>query len=287
MNIATRSATKEILSKYGIKAYKPLGQNFLTDPHVLGKIVKAAQISKADAVLEIGSGIGGLTQALAENAGHVCAVEMDFKLAAVLSETMKAYSNIDIITGDILEYDIASYMESRKNFNHKVVANLPYYITTPIVMKLLENFTFKSLTVMVQKEVARRMVSGVGNKSYGALSLAVQYHGAAEIAAYVPENSFFPRPTVGSAVVHIDVYEAPIVKADKISLFKNIRAGFGQRRKILVNSLFGAELYPLAKEELDGLITSCGLKSNVRAEELNLDDWAKLTEELLKKGAEI
>ena len=278
MKIATYSGTKAILQKYGLRPRKSLGQNFLIDPHVLGKIIRAADIRPSDTVLEIGPGIGGLTQALAESARQVVAVELDGHLVKILKEICP--SNVDIVHKDILDYNIPKNIQ-------KVVANLPYYMTTPILMYLLENFRFKSITVMVQKEVAQRMIGTVGKKgdkgekSYGAISLAIQYYTNAEIAAYVPPNSFIPRPQVGSAVVHMEILENPPVTVDRTALFINIRAGFGQRRKILVNSLHGAELYPFNKEELAAIIAGCGFSENVRGEELTLEDWARLTEALM------
>ena len=278
MNIATYAGTKAILEKYELRPRKSLGQNFLIDPHVLGKIIRAAHIGPDDTILEIGPGIGGLTQALAQSAGQVLAVELDERLANILKETCPP--NVKIIHGDILDFEIPPNVQ-------KVVANLPYYVTTPIVMHLLENFRLKSITVMVQREVAQRMV-GVqgkkgdkGEKSYGAISLAVQYYAKATIAAYVPPNSFMPRPKVGSAVVHMDILEKPAVNVNRKALFTNIRAGFGQRRKTLVNSLYGSEVYPLTKEQLAATITSCGFSENIRGEELTLEDWAKLTEALI------
>jgi len=278
MQIATYSGTKAILEKYGHHPRKSLGQNFLIDPHVLGKIIRAADIGPEDTILEIGPGIGGLTQALAESAGKVLAVELDSRLINVLKEVCPP--NVEIIHSDILDYVIPADIQ-------KVVANLPYYVTTPIVMHLLENYRFKSITVMVQREVAQRMVSvqgkkgDKGEKSYGALSLAIQYYADAEIAANVPPNSFMPRPQVGSAVVHMNIREVPPVTADKAALFANIKAGFGQRRKTLVNSLYGSELYPLSKEQLAAVITESGFSENVRGEELTLEAWARLTDALM------
>lgn len=272
MQIATYSGTKAILKKYGLHARKSLGQNFLIDQHVLGKIIRAADIKPEDALLEIGPGIGGLTQALAETTTNLIAVELDKNLAAALQETLP---QVKVVQGDILEYTIPSHI-------NKVVANLPYYVTTPIVMRLLEDYHLNSITVMVQREVAQRMVGRQGDKSYGALTLAVQYHAKAEIAAYVPPNSFMPRPKVGSAVVHMKVLEKPPVAVDKKALFANIKAGFGQRRKTLVNSLHGAEVWPFSKSELTAAIVGCGFSENVRGEELGLEDWAKLTEGLMQ-----
>lgn len=275
MQIASHSGTKAILEKYDIHARKSLGQNFLIDPHVLKKIIRAPNITSDDSVLEIGPGIGGLTQALSECAGQVLAVELDGRLVNILGEIFKDCSNVEVIHSDILDFEIPTHI-------NKVVANLPYYVTTPVIMYLLENFCFESITVMVQKEVAQRMASNnkKKDKSYGALSLAVQYHANASIAAFVPPNSFMPRPQVGSAVVHLEVLKNPPVDTDKGSLFANIKAGFGQRRKTLVNSLYGAELYPFTKEELAAIIVGCGFSENVRGEELNLSDWAVLTEAL-------
>ena len=275
MQIATFSGTKAVLEKYGLRARKSLGQNFLVDPHVLGKIIRAADIGPGDTVLEIGPGIGGLTQALSETGAQVLAVELDGRLVEVLKDNR--FPNAEIVQGDILQYVIPGHI-------NKVVANLPYYVTTPVVMRLLEHYRFKSVTVMVQKEVAQRMVSRHGSKSYGALSLAVQYHASCEIAANVPPNSFMPRPRVGSAVVHMNVYDKPPVSlsldVDKDALFANIRAGFGKRRKTLVNSLFSAEIYPLSKEALAAAIVSCGFSENIRGEALSLQDWAGLTKAL-------
>ncbi|MCL2422201.1 MAG: 16S rRNA (adenine(1518)-N(6)/adenine(1519)-N(6))-dimethyltransferase RsmA [Defluviitaleaceae bacterium] len=278
MQIATYAGTKAILEKYGHHPKKSLGQNFLIDPHVLGKIIRAADIGPEDTVLEIGPGIGGLTQALAQSAGHVIAVELDKRLIPVLKD--HSLPNVEIIHSDILDYTIPSHIQ-------KVVANLPYYVTTPIVMHLLENYHFQSITVMVQKEVAQRMVStqggkgDKGEKSYGALSLAIQYYADAEIAANVPSNSFMPRPQVGSAVVHMNIKKEPPVTADKKALFANIKAGFGQRRKTLVNSLFASELYPFDKNELATIITELGFSESIRGEALTLEAWAKLTEALI------
>jgi len=270
MKIATHAGTKAILEKYGLNPRKSLGQNFLIDQHVLQKIVRIADICPDDTVLEIGPGLGGLTQELAKATSKLIAVELDKRLAEILQATMP---QVEVIQSDILDYNIPLPV-------NKVVANLPYYVTTPILMHLLENYhqQFDSITIMVQKEVAERMAAIPSTKSYGALSLAVQYHANAEIAAYVPSNSFMPRPQVGSAVVHLRVRKTPPVSADKQSLFANIKAGFGKRRKTLVNGLFSAELYPFSKEELAAILTDCGFIESVRGESLNLEEWARLTE---------
>lgn len=273
MQIATHSGVTQILDRFGIKPRKSLGQNFLTDQHVLGKIIRAANIKKDDSVLEIGPGIGGLTQALAESAGQLIAVELDERFVNVLNEMLP---HVEVVHSDILKYAIPGHI-------NKVVANLPYYVTTPIIMHLLENYRLESITVMVQREVAQRMAGKPGNKSYGSLSLAVEYHAKAHIAANVPPNCFIPRPKVGSCVVHMDVLSEPPVTSDKQALFANIRAGFGQRRKTLVNGLYSAELYPdLSKGELAEIMARSGLSENVRGEELTLEDWARLTGRLNK-----
>jgi len=273
MKIATHAGTKAILEKYGLIAKKSLGQNFLIDQHVLGKIIKAANISTEDIVLEIGPGIGGLTQALTEKAGKVIAVELDKRLAEVLNDIFADVNNVEFIQGNILDYKIPTNIK-------KVVANLPYYVTTPILMHLLENYQLETITIMVQKEVAQRMAAEPGTKAYGALSLAVRYHAKAEVAANVPPNSFMPRPQVGSAVVHLNVHKNPPIDVDKKALFTNIKAGFGKRRKILVNGLFSAEIYPYTKEELGERLKVCGFSENIRGEQLNLEEWARITEEL-------
>ena len=273
MRIATHAGTKAILEKYDLGPRKSLGQNFLIDQHVLNKIIRAADIGPNDTVLEIGPGLGGLTQALTEAAGQVIAVELDKRLVEVLRINFYEIKNVEFIQSDILDYQIPNHVQ-------KVVANLPYYVTTPILMHLLENYQLNTITIMVQKEVAQRMAAEPGTKAYGALSLAVKYHAEAEVAAYVPPNSFMPRPQVGSAVVHLKVRPNPPVNVDKSALFANIKAGFGQRRKTLVNGLFSAELYPYNKEELGAILKSCGFSENVRGEQLTLEDWAKITEVL-------
>jgi len=276
MKIATHAGTKAILEKYGLTAKKSLGQNFLIDQHVLGKIIRAADISPDDTVLEVGPGLGGLTQALSEKAGKVLAVELDKRLIEVLGDIFFDTNNVEIVHSDILDFTIPDNIK-------KVAANLPYYVTTPILMHLLENYQLETITIMVQKEVAQRMAAEPGTKAYGALSLAVRYHAKAEVAAYVPPNSFMPRPQVGSAVVHLTVHQSPPVDVDKKALFANIKAGFGKRRKTLVNGLFSAEIYPFTKEELGEKLKSCGFSENVRGEQLNLEEWAKITKFLTQR----
>ena len=285
MQIATHAGVKALLAQHGLKARKSLGQNFLVDPHVLGKIIRAANIGPGDWVLEIGPGLGGLTQALAEAAGAVCAVELDRILAAILQTTFADFPTVEIVHSDIMAFDIAAQTVRFPALKHKVVANLPYYISTAVTMHLLEHFAFDSLTVMVQREVAERMTAKPGSAAYGSLSLAVQYQAEAHIAAYVPQNCFLPRPRVDSAVVHLERLAQPRVSGDRAALFALIRAGFGQRRKTLVNCLHSAELYPASKAELAEVIGGLW-DAHIRGETLALEDWATLSEALRKRWEE-
>ncbi len=271
--------TIEILQKYGFVFQKRFGQNFLIDPHVLEKIIRASEIEKDDFVLEIGPGIGTMTQYLAEAAGQVAAVEIDDMLIPILQDTLKEWDNVTVIHGDILKTDIRKLAEEKNHGNPiKVVANLPYYITTPIIMGLFESHVpVKSITIMVQKEVADRMQSGPGSKDYGALSLAVQYYARPEIVANVPPNCFMPRPKVGSAVICLRKYEEPPVKAeDEKLMFRLIRASFNQRRKTLVNSLKNSAELTYSKEQIEHAIEKCGFSATVRGEALTLEQFAAL-----------
>lgn len=273
--------TIEIIQKYEFAFRKKFGQNFLIDGHVLNKIIAAAGITKDDFVLEIGPGIGTLTQYLAESAGHVTAVEIDKMLIPILRETLQGYDNVEILHNDILKVDIAALVKEKNNGRPiKVVANLPYYITTPIIMELLEKHVPASgITVMVQKEVAQRMQAGPGSKDYGALSLAVQYYCEPYLAANVPANCFMPRPKVGSAVIHLEVYDKPPVStADEKLMFRLIRASFNQRRKTLINGLKNAAELSFTKEELGRALASLGLSENVRGESLTLAQFAALAD---------
>ncbi len=275
--------TIAILQKYNFNIQKKYGQNFLIDPTVLERIVDAAEISKEDCVLEIGPGLGTLTQYLAERAGNVAAVEIDKKLMPILQETLSAYENVTLINADILKLDIfrlAEEMNGGRPF--KVVANLPYYITTPIIMWLLESRApVKTVTVMVQKEVADRMQVGPGTKDYGALSLAVQYYARPEIVANVPPNCFIPRPNVGSAVIRLTEYETPPVQvADERRMFALIRAAFNQRRKTLVNALCNAPALDITKEQAAAALERMGLSPTIRGEALTLEQFAGLSKEL-------
>lgn len=275
--------TIEVLQKYGFVFQKRFGQNFLIDEHVLDKIIAASEITKNDFVLEIGPGIGTMTQYLADAAREVIAVEIDDSLIPILSETLKEWNNVSVIHGDILKTDIAKIAEEHNEGKPiKVVANLPYYITTPIIMGLFEsNVPIDSITVMVQKEVADRMQTGPGSKDYGALSLAVQYYAKPEITANVPPNCFMPRPKVGSAVIKLVRHKEVPVKTDNEKLmFRIIRASFNQRRKTLVNSLKNSQELTFTKEEIEEALIGCGLPLNIRGEALTLEQFAELSNRL-------
>lgn len=272
--------TIEIIQKYEFAFQKKFGQNFLIDTHVLEKIIQAAQVTKDDLVLEIGPGIGTMTQYLAEHARHVVAVEIDKNLIPILEDTLKDYQNITLINNDILKVDIKSLAEEHNGGRPiKVVANLPYYITTPIIMGLFEgNVPIDNITVMVQKEVADRMQVGPGSKDYGALSLAVQYYAEPYIVANVPPNCFIPRPNVGSAVIRLTRHERPPVDVkDSVLMFKLIRASFNQRRKTLQNGLNNSPEIPYSKEQIVAAIESLGVSPTVRGEALTLEQFAALT----------
>ena len=271
--------TIEVIQKYQFAFQKRFGQNFLIDAHVLEKIVSAAGITKDDCVLEIGPGIGTMTQYLAESAGQVIAVEIDTNLLPILADTLKDYSNVKVINQDILKVDINELVKEYNNGRPiKVVANLPYYITTPIIMGLFEsNVPIDNITVMVQKEVADRMQVGPGSKDYGALSLAVQYYASPYIVANVPPNCFIPRPNVGSAVIRLTRYqELPVQVKDPKLMFKLIRASFNQRRKTLQNGLNNSPEISFSKEEITKAIESLGVSPSVRGEALSLEQFAQL-----------
>ena len=271
--------TIEVIQKYQFAFQKRFGQNFLIDAHGLEKIVSAAGITKDDCVLEIGPGIGTMTQYLAESAGQVIAVEIDTNLLPILADTLKDYSNVKVINQDILKVDINELVKEYNNGRPiKVVANLPYYITTPIIMGLFEsNVPIDNITVMVQKEVADRMQVGPGSKDYGALSLAVQYYASPYIVANVPPNCFIPRPNVGSAVIRLTRYQEPPVQVkDPKLMFKLIRASFNQRRKTLQNGLNNSPEISFSKEEITKAIESLGVSPSVRGEALSLEQFAQL-----------
>ena len=272
--------TIEILQKYNFNFQKKCGQNFLIDEHVLDKIIRAAEITKDDYVLEIGPGIGTMTQYLACAAREVTAVEIDRALIPILEDTLKEYDNVSIINEDILKVDIAALAKEKNGGRPiKVVANLPYYITTPIIMGLFESHVpLESITVMVQKEVADRMQVGPGTKDYGALSLAVQYYAEPYIVANVPPNCFMPRPAVGSAVIRLTRHQKPPVEVmDEKLMFRLIRASFNQRRKTLANGLKNSGELNLSKEVITAAIEKLGKGSSVRGEALDLEEFARLT----------
>ena len=283
-NLANPSRTAEILKKYNFNFQKKFGQNFLIDSNVLEKIVKGAQVTKEDVVLEIGPGIGTMTQYLAESAKKVLAIEIDSKLIPILEDTLSDYDNVRIIHQDVLKVDLnALAEEENEGRGFKVVANLPYYITTPIIMGLFEKkVPVESITVMVQKEVADRMQVGPGTKDYGALSLAIQYYAEPEIVLEVSPNCFMPRPNVGSAVINLKRRETPPVQADAEHMFGLIRAAFQQRRKTLANGLKNAANLSYNREEVEAALAQMGLPVTVRGEALTLAQFAQLSN-LLKQ----
>ena len=279
--LSNPQVTIQTIKKYEFAFQKKFGQNFLIDDHVITKIINAAEITKDDLVLEIGPGIGTMTQYLAESAGKVIAVEIDKNLIPILGETLAEYDNVTIINEDILKLDINRLVEEENGGKPiKVVANLPYYITTPIIMGLFESHVpLQSITVMVQKEVADRMQVGPGSKDYGALSLAVQYYAKPYIAANVPPNCFIPRPGVGSAVIRLTRYEeSPVMVKDESLMFKLIRASFNQRRKTLQNGIANSPELPYSKAQVEKALEKMGLAANVRGESLTLAEFAKLSD---------
>ncbi len=278
--------TIAVLQKYNFVFQKKFGQNFLIDTHVLDKIIRSAEITKDDFVLEIGPGIGTMTQYLACAAGKVVAVEIDRALIPILADTLDGYDNVTVINEDVLKVDISKLAEEQNGGRPiKVVANLPYYITTPIIMGLFEkNVPIKSITVMVQKEVADRMQVGPGTKDYGALSLAVQYYAKPYIVANVPPNCFMPRPKVGSAVIRLERYEEPPVQVkDERLMFRIIRASFNQRRKTLANGLKNSPELDFTKEEIEAAIETLGKGASVRGEALTLEEFARLSDVLCER----
>ena len=280
-NLGNPQETIAVLQRYGFNFQKKYGQNFLIDTHVLDKIIGAAQIGPDDFVLEIGPGIGTMTQYLAEAAREVIAVEIDTKLIPILQDTLKEYDNETVLNEDILKVDIRKIAEEKNGGKPiKVVANLPYYITTPIIMGLFESeVPLDSITVMVQKEVADRMQVGPGTKDYGALSLAVQYYAEPYIVANVPPNCFIPRPAVGSAVIRLTRYQEKPVKVNDASfMFKIIRASFNQRRKTLQNGLYNSSELRIPKEKTVAALEEMGLTPTIRGEKLSLEEFALLSD---------
>ena len=278
--------TIEILNKYKFIFQKKFGQNFLIDEHVLGKIIRSAEITEDDFVVEIGPGIGTLTQYLAASAREVAAIEIDDALIPILEDTLSAYDNVTVIHEDVLKVDLCKLAEEKNGGKPiKVVANLPYYITTPIIMGLFENHVpVESITIMVQKEVADRMKTGPGSKDYGALSLAVQYYAKPELVANVPPNCFMPRPRVGSAVIRLTRHaEVPVQAEDEKLMFQMIRASFNQRRKTLVNGLGNAPELHIPKEMTTEILEEMGLSASVRGEALTLAQFAELSNRIWEK----
>ena len=285
MNLCDEATIRALLERHGFHFSKSMGQNFLIDPQIPYDIAAASQADIACGVLEIGPGIGTMTQYLACAAKKVIAVEIDKALIPILEDTLSDYDNVEVINNDVLKVDLAALAKEKNNGRPiKVVANLPYYITTPIIMGLFENHVpVDSITVMVQKEVADRMQTGPGSKDYGALSLAVQYYAEPYIVANVPPNCFMPRPKVGSAVIRLTRHEVmPVETKDEKLMFSIIRASFNQRRKTLANGLKNSELLHFSKEEIEAAITACGWPLTIRGEALNLQEFARLTDELCK-----
>ena len=288
--LGNSARTREVLTKYGMSAKKKFGQNFLIDSGVLDGIVSAAGVTESDCVLEIGPGIGSLTQYLAEAAGQVVAVEIDKTLIPVLADTLSEYNNVTVINEDVLKVDIDEIVQKYNSGRPiKVVANLPYYITTPIIMKLFESGApIESITVMVQKEVADRMVMGPGNKDYGSLSLAVGYYARPEHVMDVPPSSFIPQPGVGSAVVRLTRYEEPAVKVrDEKYMFEIIRTAFNQRRKTLSNALSNNPALKVSRENVQKALVDMGLNEMARGETLSLEQFALLSDILQRSDAMI
>ncbi|WMC94358.1 16S rRNA (adenine(1518)-N(6)/adenine(1519)-N(6))-dimethyltransferase RsmA [Kineothrix sp. MB12-C1] len=282
--LGTPSNTIEVLKKYNFNFQKKFGQNFLIDTHILEKIIASSGITKEDCVLEIGPGIGTMTQYLAENARQVIAVEIDKALIPILEDTLSPYENVTVINKDILKVDINHIVEEKnENKPIKVVANLPYYITTPIIMGLFESgVPLESITIMVQKEVADRMQVGPGTKDYGALSLAVQYYAKPEVMIQVPPTCFMPKPNVGSTVIKLTRYENPPVEANDVKhMFSLIRASFNQRRKTLVNGLTNAQEVKAQKEDIIKALGAMELPLTIRGEALTLEQFARLSNLLL------
>jgi len=275
----TYNETRGIMERFGIKPSKGLGQNFLTDKNILHKMIAAAEISDKDEVLEIGPGIGTLTRELAERAGKVVAVEIDRRLIPVLEQTLKPFGNVNVINGDILDLDLKALWERYFTGRVKVAANLPYYVTSPIVMRFLEeDLPLKSIVIMVQKEVARRMNAKPGGKDYGALSIAVQYRSEPRIVAEVPPTVFIPPPKVSSAIIRLDILPQPrYAVKDEALLFRLVKAAFGQRRKTLINALSGG-LASMDKQRLSKALTASGIDPKRRGETLSIGEFCRLAD---------
>jgi 16S rRNA (adenine1518-N6/adenine1519-N6)-dimethyltransferase len=287
-DIASPRRTKEIIGKHGFSLKKSLGQNFLIDSNILRKIVGAADLDRSKGALEIGPGIGALTEQLARTAGKVVAVEIDRRLLPILAETLSAYGNVDVVHGDVLKLDLVELF--RQHFNDvaqvSVVANLPYYVTTPIIMKLLEErLPLEHIVVMIQREVAERMSAAPGGKEYGSLSIAVQYYCEPELVTIVPASVFVPQPQVDSAVIRLKVREEPPVQVeDEALFFEVVQAAFAQRRKTLANNLLGRFFEKGARAELETLLEGIGIEPSRRGETLSLAEYARLSNALSRRG---
>lgn len=282
--IATFKKTREIVNKYNFMFKKNFGQNFLIDSHVLNKIIDSSDITKDDLVIEVGPGIGGLTEYLALEAKEVVAIEIDKRLIPILEDTLQDYTNITIINEDILKVDLNEIIKERGYKSAKLIANLPYYITTPIIMDILEkDLNIETITVMIQKEVAKRMAGKSGTKDYGSLTLAVKYYATPYLVANVPQNSFTPRPKVDSAVIRLTKKEVKGVEVKDVSkMFKLIKIAFSQRRKTLLNCIFNSGVYNLSKKEIEKVLEEAGLDIKIRGEKLELDDFGKLSDVINK-----
>ena len=285
--LSNPTETKAVLDMFGFSFAKKYGQNFLIDGNIVSNIVKNAGITKEDTVLEIGPGIGTMTQVLCEQAKNVIAVEIDKRLIDVLTFTLRDYDNVTVINSDILKCNIEELCRQySSNGRLKVVANLPYYITTPIIMELLEknnNSVIESITVMIQKEVAERLGAEAGNKDYGAITLSINYYSDANIVMTVPASCFMPRPNVDSAVIRMDIYDKPpVATKDEVKMFKVIKAAFSQRRKTLVNSVSSST--DIAKETILKSLNEMGLSESVRGETLSLEQFAELSDRIIENS---
>ncbi|WP_334078056.1 16S rRNA (adenine(1518)-N(6)/adenine(1519)-N(6))-dimethyltransferase RsmA [Paenibacillus sanfengchensis] len=286
--VATPRRTKEIIQRHGFSFKKSLGQNFLIDQNILGKIVGAADLDKTKGALEIGPGIGALTEKLAQQAGRVAAVEIDQRLLPILEEVLEPYPQVHVIHGDVLKIDLHALFASEFNECEKVsvVANLPYYVTTPILMRLLEaGLPLENIVVMIQKEVAERMAAGPGGKEYGSLSIAVQYYSEPELVCIVPHSVFIPQPNVESAVIRLKVRSAPpVTVAEEAFFFEVVQASFAQRRKTISNNLKSRFFPGEGRERLESLLAEAGIEPARRAETLSLEEFAKLSNTLHAAG---
>lgn len=286
-DIATPTRTREVLEKYGFSFKKSLGQNFLIDTNILHNIVDAAHLDKSRAVIEIGPGIGALTEQLCRAAGRVIAIEIDQRLLPILGDTLAPYDNVEVVHGDVLELDLAALFRDKLKGYEKVsvVANLPYYVTTPILMKLLEErLSLENIVVMIQKEVAERIAAKPGTKDYGSLSVAAQFYAETEVAMVVPASVFIPRPNVDSAVIRLKIRDVPPVEVEEEGLFfRVVRACFAQRRKTLLNNLMSGLFDKTRKEEVIQMLADLGIEPSRRGETLSIEEFAQLANEAVRR----